>query len=144
MDTKTKKPVKPIREHVGELTSPPSRGVRGAIELKVIAMILLLSVAGVLWVKLRQDDPGAQARLFRFKDEKGKVVYTDTIDKVPEDQRQAVLAERDIPEIVTADYDSYLDAVTNDGKPRGFLPWFKGLFQANPASTGEKKCPNKP
>jgi hypothetical protein len=82
-------------------------------------------------------------RLFRFKDEKGEVVYTDNIEKVPEGQRQAALAEKDLPGIMTADYDGYVDAVTNDGRPRGFFSWFTGLFRANPSSSKDKKYPEK-
>ncbi len=120
--------------------TPAWRGIRGSMELKLIAFIVLLSVAGFVWVQMRHGTQKEQARLFRYKDDKGQTVYTDTLEKVPVSQRQAALNDKSIKEITTADYDTYLDSVSAGGKEeqKGF---FDSLKQALTAKSSETKEP---
>jgi hypothetical protein len=114
------------------MTTSQDRGMRGAMELKVLALIVLLSAAGALWVQLRHEPSGGQERLFRYKDERGKTVYTDTIERVPESQRQAALNDKELPNITTADYDQFVEAFSEKKgeQERGLWDSLKGMLGA--------------
>jgi hypothetical protein len=114
--------------------------MRGAIELKVLVLIIVLSAAGIVWVQMRQHQSGGQARLFRYKDERGKIVYTDSLESVPESQRQDALSDKDLPQITKADYDSYLEAFHGrKQEEKGFLASLKELFDSQPSEPEDKR-----
>lgn len=112
------------------------RGMRGSIELKVIGFIVLLSVAGFVWIQMRQGVTKGQTRLFRYKDDKGNAAYTDNLDKVPEAQRQAALNDKALPDITTADYDAYLEAFSKEkGGSEGFWESLKEMVRSRPVES---------
>jgi hypothetical protein len=116
--------------------APGHRGMRGGMELKVVGFILLLSAAGFLWIQMRQGVTKEQARLYRYKDDKGNTAYTDSLEKVPAAQRQAVMNDKALPDITTVDYDSYLEAVSEKKQEqKGFVDSLKDMFRAEPAGT---------
>lgn len=110
--------------------------MRGSMELKVIGLIVLLSVAGFVFIQIRQGVTKEQTRLFRYKDEKGLTVYTDNLEKVPASQREAALKDKALPDITTADYDTYLEAVSEKKREeKGFLDSLKEMLRADPSGT---------
>lgn len=84
-----------------------------------IIFLLVVVVFGVYWV--RRDPP--PQRLFSYKDSHGKVVFTNVLEDVPEEQRAKALARTDLPGINTADYDDYILQTTGQS-----MTWFGRLF----------------
>jgi hypothetical protein len=112
------------------------RGMRGSMELKVIGLIVLLSVAGFVFIQIRQGVTKEQTRLFRYKDDKGNTAYTDSLEKVPASQREAALKDKALPDITTADYDTYLEAVTEKKQEqKGFWDSLKGMVRSQPSGS---------
>jgi hypothetical protein len=115
--------------------TPVYRGMRGSMELKILGLIVCLSLVGFVWIQMRQGVTTGQARLFRYKDDKGRVAYTDNLEKVPVSQREAALNDKAIPDITTADYDTYLESFSEKKEQKGLWDSLKNMLRAEPSGT---------
>jgi hypothetical protein len=105
----------------------------------MVVTLVLFTVAGVVWLGLRGDplQERVAARLYRYKDGKGQVVYVDTLEKVPPAQREAAAKEENLKEITTADFDSYVQAFEKKEQKSGSFDWLWSLFSSRAKVTSE-------
>lgn len=80
----------------------------GSIRL-ALALALLAAFGVTLW--LHYSAPEQVERLYRYRDQEGRLHYVDSLDKVPEDKREEAGKAADVPGIGKGDYDRYNEAI---------------------------------
>ena len=98
--------------------------------------LILIGGAVLLgWYLFRQPEP--PARLYKYTNSSGQIVYTNDLEKVPESQREKALKEADVPNIITADYDEVTGV---GGKWNRFLQRFAGQKPLAAGGTGRSSA----